>query len=116
MSPVKRPSSVEGLRRGVAAPAAPPAAAQDNGDDAIARQLARVQHHTERTKPVRVSLDLDPDLYHGLTQWAQSAASSIGAVRVTNADALRAMIRACVDDPMAKDYAITRLREHRGQA
>ena len=49
---------------------------------------------TIRTKPVRVSLDLDPDLYGQLTRWTQSAAPAVGTLKVTHADALRALVTA----------------------
>ena len=83
MSPTKRPSAVAGLKRGLgggqAAPAAPPSPTLSTPNG--------------RVKPVRVTLDLDPETYAALNQWLGTAASEVGAP-VSKARALRAMIRA----------------------
>ena len=52
-----------------------------------------------RSKPVRITLDLNPELYRQLITWADSAAISLGVPRVSLADAVRAMIRVTVEDP-----------------
>jgi hypothetical protein len=52
-----------------------------------------------RSKPVRVTLDLSPELYRQLTRLADSAAMTLGVPRVALADALRAMIRVTADSP-----------------
>ena len=63
-----------------------------------------------RSKPVRVTLDLSPELYRQLTQWADSAAIALDVPRVALADAVRAMIRVTTDSP---DQVIERLRRDR---
>jgi hypothetical protein len=63
-----------------------------------------------RSKPVRVTLDLSPELYRQLTAWADSAAVELGVPRVSLADAMRAMIRVTADDP---DQVLNRLRRDR---
>jgi hypothetical protein len=63
-----------------------------------------------RSKPVRVTLDLSPELYRQLTAWTDSAAVTLGVPRVSLADAMRAMIRATADDP---DQVLDRLRRDR---
>jgi hypothetical protein len=63
-----------------------------------------------RSKPVRITLDLSPELYRQLTQWADSAAVTLGVPRVALADAVRAMIRVAADNP---DEVLDRLRRDR---
>jgi hypothetical protein len=63
-----------------------------------------------RSKPVRITLDLSPELYRELTGWADSAAVELGVPRISLADAMRAMIRVTADDP---DRVLDRLRRDR---
>jgi hypothetical protein len=52
-----------------------------------------------RSKPVRITLDLSPELYRQLTQWADAAAIELDVPRVALADAMRAMIRVTTESP-----------------
>jgi hypothetical protein len=63
-----------------------------------------------RSKPVRITLDLSPELYRQLTQWVDSAAVTLDVPRLPLADAMRAMIRVTTDNP---DEVIERLRRDR---
>ena len=63
-----------------------------------------------RSKPVRITLDLSPELYRQLTQWADAAAVALGVPRVSLADAVRAMIRVTAENP---DQVLDRLRRER---
>jgi len=63
-----------------------------------------------RTKPVRITLDLSPELYRQLTQWTDSAAVALDVPRVSLADAVRAMIRVTAENP---DEVLDRLRRDR---
>jgi hypothetical protein len=63
-----------------------------------------------RSKPVRITLDLSPELYRQLTEWAASAAVALDVPRVALADAVRAMIRATADSP---DRVLELLRRER---
>jgi hypothetical protein len=63
-----------------------------------------------RSKPVRITLDLSPELYRQLTQWADSAAVTLDVPRVALADAMRAMIRVTTENP---DQVLDRLRRDR---
>ena len=63
-----------------------------------------------RSKPVRITLDLSPELYRELTGWADAAAVTLGVPRVSLADAMRAMIRVSADNP---DEVLDRLRRDR---
>ena len=65
-----------------------------------------------RSKPVRITLDLSPELYRQLTQWTDSAAVAIGVPRVSLADAVRAMIRVTTEKP---EEVLDRLRRDRDQ-
>jgi hypothetical protein len=63
-----------------------------------------------RSKPVRITLDLSPEMYRQLTQWADAAATTMGVPRVSLADAVRAMIRVSAEDA---GPVIDRLRRDR---
>jgi hypothetical protein len=60
-----------------------------------------------RSKKVRITLDLTPELYRELTTWTDSAAIALGVPRVSLADAVRAMIRVAAQNP---DEVLDRLR------
>jgi hypothetical protein len=63
-----------------------------------------------RSKPVRITLDLSPELYRELTGWTDAAAVELGVPRISLADAMRAMIRVTADHP---DQVLDRLRQDR---
>jgi hypothetical protein len=63
-----------------------------------------------RSKPVRITLDLSPELYRQLTAWADAAAITLDVPRVSLADAVRAMIRVSAENP---DQVLDRLRRDR---
>jgi len=63
-----------------------------------------------RSKPVRITVDLSPELYRQLTQWADSAAVALDVPRVPLADAMRAMIRVTAENP---EEVLDRLRRDR---
>jgi hypothetical protein len=63
-----------------------------------------------RSKPVRITLDLSPELYRQLTQWTDSAAVALDVPRVSLADAVRAMIRVTAENP---GEVLDRLRRDR---
>ena len=63
-----------------------------------------------RSKPVRITLDLSPELYRELIGWTDSAAIALGVPRISLADAVRAMIRVTAENP---DTVLDRLRRDR---
>lgn len=65
-----------------------------------------------RSKPIRITLDLNPELYRQLIRWADSAAVSLDVPRVALADAVRAMIRVSADNP---DPVLDQLRRDRAR-
>src|SRR6266700_2595126 len=64
-----------------------------------------------RSKPVRITLDLSPELYRQLTQWTDSAAVALDVPRVSLADAVRAMIRVTTQSPCEVLEQLRRDRE-----
>lgn len=63
-----------------------------------------------RSKPVRITVDLAPELYRRLTRWTTEVAEEIDAAKVTTADIVRAYIRAC-EDPEVRARVVAELRE-----
>jgi len=63
-----------------------------------------------RSKPVRITLDLSPELYRQFTQWADAAAVELDVPRVPLSDAMRAMIRVTTENP---GEVLDRLRRDR---
>jgi hypothetical protein len=63
-----------------------------------------------RSKPIRITLDLSPELYRQLTRWADTAAIELDVPRVALVDAVRAMIRVATESP---DDVIEQLRRDR---
>ena len=65
-----------------------------------------------RSKPVRITLDLSPELYRQLTEWTAAAAIDLDVPRVALADAVRAMIRVTAESPDKVLEQLRRQREH----
>jgi hypothetical protein len=61
-------------------------------------------------KPIRISLDLAPALFDQLTEWRTRAARQLGQGRVTNADALRVLVRMLMTDEELTARVIAALR------
>lgn len=61
-------------------------------------------------KPIRISLDLAPMLFDQLTLWRTQAARQLGWGRVTNAEALRVLVRRLVTDEELSAEIIADLR------
>jgi hypothetical protein len=68
-----------------------------------------------RSKPVRITVDLNPEDYRKLAAWTTSTAAALDMPRVTSAEAVRAMIRATSGDPMVSDAVTSFLAEARDQ-
>jgi hypothetical protein len=65
-------------------------------------------------KPIRISLDLAPALFDQLTEWRTKAARRLGRGRVTNADALRVLVRMVMTDEDLTVRVIEALRRESG--
>jgi hypothetical protein len=107
MSPTKRPSAVEGLRRGVH---------QVRSDDSIGRpedigSKAGSKTEARPVRPARVTLNLPPALMREVERWALGAAETLMLPRVSTQDAMRAMLRACTADDEASGAALAQLRQ-----
>jgi hypothetical protein len=74
-----------------------------------ARMMAAATRRTEpeaapagksaiRSKPVRITVDMPPELYRTLTEWTARAAAELDVPRLTLADAIRAMVRTTAVD------------------
>lgn len=96
MSPTKRPSAVEGMRRGVGSSHAE--AGQATPPNPYLEADLRNAPPARPPKPVRVTLNIPPELYRELRKWTNSAADEIGAPQVSQQDAMRAMLTAAVLD------------------
>lgn len=58
---------------------------------------------SDRTKPVRRSVDLSPTYHFKLTQWCAETADAIGTARVTGQDVIRALVaRLLMDESLAR--------------
>lgn len=64
-------------------------------------------------KDIRVSLNLTPDMYKELIRWADSAAAAVDVPRISQQDALRAMLRGTLDSTAATSAALKVLRKDR---
>jgi hypothetical protein len=62
-----------------------------------------------RSKPVRITVDLAPELYRRLTRWTGEVAEEIDAAKLPLADVMRAFIRAS-DDPAVHARVVDELR------
>lgn len=62
-----------------------------------------------RSKPVRITVDLAPEMYRRLTRWTTELAEEIDTAKVSTADLVRAYIRAS-DDPDVHARVVAELR------
>lgn len=63
-----------------------------------------------RAKPVRITVDLTPELYRKLTRWSNEAAVELDVSKLPLADVVRAFIR-LLDNPDIQDDVRDVLRE-----
>jgi hypothetical protein len=64
-----------------------------------------------RSKPVRITVDLTPELYRRLTHWTTTAAEDIDAIKLPLAAVIRALIHTADTDPAVRDRVVDHLRK-----
>lgn len=64
-----------------------------------------------RTKPVRTTVDLHPELHRQLKRWASDASETLDATDVPTAEVIRALLRLLLEDDHVNDAVLERLRE-----
>jgi hypothetical protein len=65
-------------------------------------------------KPVRLSVDIPPEAYHGLVSWCQAIAMKVGRTRVNHVWVIRALISELFEDEDLQKRVINRVREEYG--
>lgn len=63
-----------------------------------------------RVKPVRMTLDLAPELHADFGQWTGQAARKTGRVKVNGSDVMRVLIRELLDNPELASTVLERLQ------
>lgn len=74
---------------------------------------ARRQQATLRTKPVRLTVDMTPELHRKLKRWAADAADEIEAADVPLAEVVRALVRRLAEDDQLAAQVLEDLRSLR---
>ena len=64
-----------------------------------------------RSKPVRITVDLPPEIYRQLQEWTTRAAAELDVPRLTLADAVRAMVRVTAADDQISAKVLDTIRE-----
>lgn len=64
-----------------------------------------------QSKKVRLSADIDPDVYRDLASWCQDVAFQLGRTRVQHVWAVRALIAELLEDNALKTKIIERIQE-----
>ena len=91
---VKRPSAVDGLKRGIGTGAPDRYNLGNSSAPPNPNHSLDLPAETPKPpKPARITLNLPPELYRQLQRWADSAAETIDVPRVGVQEALRAMVR-----------------------
>lgn len=73
--------------------------------------VPRVRRTAARTKPVRTTVDLSPELHRKLKTWTAGAAERMDVVEVPLAEVFRVLIRQLMEDQDLEDRVVTDLRD-----
>ncbi|GAA2738978.1 hypothetical protein [Actinocorallia aurantiaca] len=90
-------------------------AAQRAAARRVDRDAAPAGQTAVRSKPVRITVDLVPQLHRRLSAWTHQAALDLDAPRLPLAEVMRAFIR-LLDDPAVEAKVRQALREHLDEA
>lgn len=71
----------------------------------------RARRTAARTKPVRTTVDLSPELHRKLKTWTASAAERMDVVEVPLADVFRVLIKRLVEEQDLEDQVVADLRD-----
>jgi len=64
-----------------------------------------------RAKPVRLSVDLSPELYRSFTQLSRDLADQVDVARVPHVAIIRALVCRVVNDPHLQEQILTDMRQ-----
>jgi hypothetical protein len=73
--------------------------------------VPRVRRTAARTKPVRTTVDLSPELHRKLKTWTARAAERLDVVEVPLADVFRVLIKRLVEERELEDQVVADLRD-----
>jgi hypothetical protein len=73
--------------------------------------VPRVRRTAVRTKPVRTTVDLSPELHRKLKTWTARAAERLDVVEVPLADVFRVLIKRLVEERELEDQVVADLRD-----
>lgn len=71
----------------------------------------RARRTAARTKPVRTTVDLSPELHRKLKTWTAGAAERLDVVEVPLADVFRVLIRRLTEDEELESQVVADLRD-----
>jgi hypothetical protein len=71
----------------------------------------RVRRTAARTKPVRTTVDMSPELHRKLKTWTARAAERLDVVEVPLADVFRVLIKRLVEERELEDQVVADLRD-----
>jgi len=71
----------------------------------------RVRRTAARTKPVRTTVDMTPELHRRLKTWTAGAAERLDVVEVPLADVFRVLVRRLVEEKDLEDQVVADLRD-----
>lgn len=71
----------------------------------------RARRTAARTKPVRTTVDLSPELHRKLKTWTAGAAERMDVVEVPLADVFRVLIKLLVSEKELEDQVVADLRD-----
>ncbi|MFE6229409.1 hypothetical protein [Cellulosimicrobium sp. NPDC057862] len=66
-----------------------------------------------RAKPVRLTIDVEPQAYQALRLLVIELGAELGAARITHSDVVRALLDSANDDPAVRAALTAKLRDER---